>query len=67
MSSSAPWTRALRQSRSPELYPIVYKSLRRALMRRFPYAVYYGLTPESIVIAACIHGRQHPRRWRRRA
>jgi plasmid stabilization system protein ParE len=53
--------------RTPELYPVVYKRLRRALMRRFPYAVYYVLTAESILIAACTHGRQHPRRWRSRA
>lgn len=53
--------------RSPELYPVVYRSVRRALMRRFPYAVYYVLTTDAILIAACTHGRQHPRRWQRRA
>ena len=52
--------------RSPELYPVVYRQVRRALLRRFPYAVYYVLAPEAIRVIACVHGRQHPRRWRSR-
>jgi len=53
--------------RSPELYPVVYRGLRRALLRRFPYAVYYVITADTIQIAGCVHGRRHPRRWMRRA
>jgi len=30
-----------RISRSPHLYPIVYKNIRRALVRRFPYSIFY--------------------------
>lgn len=52
--------------RWPEAFPVVYKGVRRALLRRFPYVVYYNLTEDTVAIVACVHGKQHPRRWRRR-
>ena len=52
--------------RWPESYPVVYRGFRRALLRRFPYLVYYRAVPTGIEVVACAHGKQHPRRWRRR-
>lgn len=52
--------------RWPEAFPVVYKRYRRALLRRFPYLVYYNVTDVGIEVVACTHGKQHPRRWRRR-
>ena len=37
------------------------------ILNRFPYTVYYTLTPELIEIRALIHNRRHPRHWRSRA
>ena len=51
----------------PEAGPVVYRDLRRVLLRRFPYAVYYALSPAQIVVRAVIHNRRHPRSWRGRA
>jgi plasmid stabilization system protein ParE len=53
--------------RNPELYPIVYRGVRRALVRRFPYSVYYRIDPDSITVLACVHSRSDPRRWQSRA
>jgi plasmid stabilization system protein ParE len=39
---------------------------RRALLRRFPYAIYFRLLDEEIVILGVVHGRRHPRIWERR-
>lgn len=52
--------------RTPELYPLVYGQARRALVRRFPYAIYFVLTPEAIHVVGCVHTRRHPRRWQLR-
>lgn len=52
--------------RWPESYPVVYRQFRRALLRRFPYLVYYQASATRIEVVACVHGKQHPRRWRRR-
>jgi plasmid stabilization system protein ParE len=52
--------------RSPERFPQIYKSSRRALLRRFPYAAYFVSTATSIRVVACIHTKRDPRRWQRR-
>jgi hypothetical protein len=41
--------------------------VRRALVRRFPYAVFYRVESDAPVIIACVHCRSHPRRWQSRA
>jgi plasmid stabilization system protein ParE len=52
--------------RNPEAYQQVYRQARRALLRRFPYALFYVASPELIEVIGCIHTRRHPRRWRSR-
>ena len=56
-----------RIERSPDLYPIVDEATRRARLRRFPFAIYYEVEDEQIVILAVWHYRRDPRGWRREA
>ena len=51
----------------PERYPLVEADVRRALVRRFPYSVYFRLKGESARVIAVIHQHRDPRVWRRRA
>jgi plasmid stabilization system protein ParE len=51
---------------NPRLAPIVHRNTRRALLRRFPYGIYYRIYPDIIVVVACMHGRRDPKRWRAR-
>jgi plasmid stabilization system protein ParE len=51
---------------NPQLHAVIYRNTRRALLRRFPYGVYYRVYPDSIVIVACMHGRRDPKRWQAR-
>lgn len=51
---------------NPRLYPIVYKSVRRALIRRFPYVVFYVESEDSIAILSVMHGKRDPESWRKR-
>lgn len=53
-------------ARYPEMFPEVYRGRRRALVRRFPYAVYYRLETDRAKVVACLHLRRHPRAWRSR-
>jgi plasmid stabilization system protein ParE len=46
---------------------VVHRTLRRALVRRFPFAVYYVLSGDLIEVRGVLHGSRHPRTWRRRA
>ena len=52
--------------RNPHLYPVVYKTFRRALLRRFPFAVYYEIQDDIVLIFAVLHCAQHQNRWRAR-
>jgi plasmid stabilization system protein ParE len=47
----------------PFAYPRVRGETRRAIMRRFPYAIYFRALPEEIVVLAVTHGRRDARRW----
>ncbi len=53
--------------RDPDQYPIIYRNLRRAVVRRFPFAVFYEITPNEIQVIAIFHSRRDPERWRSRA
>jgi plasmid stabilization system protein ParE len=55
-----------RIEQDPESLPLVSKTLRRVLLPRFPYAIYYRVFPDVVTVVGVIHGRRHPRRWRRR-
>jgi hypothetical protein len=47
---------------NPTQFRLVRSDTRRAIVNRFPYAVYFRLDGNDIVVLA-VHGRQHPRRW----
>ena len=50
----------------PESYAIVYLDIRRAVIRRFPYAVYYRVISSRVVVTAIFRGRRDPKSWRSR-
>lgn len=52
--------------RSPEQFPIVHREIRRALIRRFPYGIFYLLEEETTVVVAVFHGSRDPNDWRLR-
>ena len=50
----------------PEAFPEVAVGLRRALLSRFPYALYYRRDGNCIDVIACLHTRQSSGGWRSR-
>ena len=50
----------------PTLYPRVRGEVRRAVLRRFPYAAYFRVLGDEIIVLAVVHGHRHPRVWRSR-
>jgi plasmid stabilization system protein ParE len=53
--------------RDPQIYPVVYKGIiRRALMRRFPYCVFFVEGERSVSIIAVAHAKRNPRVWQDR-
>lgn len=50
----------------PETFPVLHRQTRRALIRRFPYALFFRMVGERIVFVACFHVRRNPNVWKRR-
>ncbi len=52
--------------RSPESFPVVDHGLRRALMRRFPFGVFFTLEVESTIVLGVLHAKRDPTIWKQR-
>jgi plasmid stabilization system protein ParE len=42
----------------PKRYRFAYRGLRRALCRRFPYAIYFSERDNGVIVIAILHQRQ---------
>jgi plasmid stabilization system protein ParE len=51
---------------NPVLYPIVHRDTRRALLPRFPRALFYRAEPDRILVIACLHAKRDPMVWQSR-
>jgi plasmid stabilization system protein ParE len=47
-------------AKRPLRYPVVYRNVRRALLRRFPYGVFYSVTEAEVFVVACFHSKRNP-------
>lgn len=50
-----------RLEQSPLIYPVVYRGQRRAVLRRFPYLVYFTVRDGTVTVTACLHAARDPR------
>ena len=53
--------------RNPKLYQKVYKNIRRALPRRFPYGIFYIIEDDKIIVLAVLHAKRDPRLLKKRS
>ena len=51
----------------PLQFPAVSGDVRRALLHTFPYAVYFRVLDEIVIVLAVLHLRRNPKVWRGRA
>ena len=49
--------------RYPEMFAKVHGDVRRALVSRFPYAIFYRVEPRRIVVLAVLHTARDPKVW----
>jgi toxin ParE1/3/4 len=50
----------------PLRYQDLRAGIRRALLRRFPYAVYFAIEPDLVVVVAVLHASRDPAEWQQR-
>jgi hypothetical protein len=55
-------------SAAPRQFPVIYRNVHRALVRRFPYALMFVIeADETLTDIACFHGSRDPAHWQKRA
>ena len=47
----------------PEMFGRVHGEIRRAVVSRFPYAVFYRIEPKRLVVLAVLHIARDPKLW----
>ena len=57
----------VRVAEQPLRFPRIEKNVRRGLLDRFPYGVYFISEIDRVVVIAVLHLHRHPDTWRRRA
>ena len=53
--------------RDPEMYPKVFKDIRKALIQRFPFAIYYAVRADTLYVLSVFHARRNPEEWKKRS
>src|SRR5947209_5937342 len=48
---------------NPKAFAILRGNIRRILVDRFPYGVYFFVDQHSLTVIAVMHAKRHPRRW----
>ena len=51
----------------PEAWSALEGGVRRCLLKRFPFGVYYGVEGETVVVYAVMHMSRRPDYWRGRS
>ena len=52
--------------RMPEMHALAYRTFRRALIRRFPYAIFYEFEAQCVTVYSVFHTARDPQKWRQR-
>ncbi len=55
-----------RMNDNPRQFPTVFKNVRRALLRRFPYSLFFVVEADALIVIACFHASRDPARWQKR-
>ena len=55
-----------RMSKNPQQFPLVFENVRRALLRRFPYSLFFVIEDETLLVIACYHASRDPFHWQKR-
>lgn len=52
-----------RIAENPRAYQVIRSRIRRAVVHRFPYLIFYVIDPREIVVLACMHASRNPESW----
>jgi plasmid stabilization system protein ParE len=52
--------------RNPLSYRLIYQDARRALVRRFPYSIFYVVEEDTVFVIGVFHSKRNPNEWQDR-
>jgi len=52
--------------RHPTLHAAIHNGIRRALVRRFPFGVFYLAEDARVIVLGILHAKRNPRGWQKR-
>ena len=57
---------AQRMALNPRQFPVMFKTLRRARVKKFPYALFFSIEDDALLVVACFHSSRDPQQWQKR-
>lgn len=51
---------------NPLAYAVVHRDIRKVIVSKFPYAIYYRIEGNDIVVIAVFHSKRNPKIWKAR-
>lgn len=54
-------------TRSPQQYPLIFKETRRAILHRFPYAIFFVVDDRRVTVLAVFHAKRDPKQLLKRS
>jgi plasmid stabilization system protein ParE len=51
---------------NPKIHAKVFKDVRKAVVKRFPFCIYYTIEGDRVFILSVFHTRQNPAKWQAR-
>lgn len=53
-------------SKQPSYYRKIHHDVRRVVIKRFPFGIFYIVTNNKVIILAVLHARRDPTKWKSR-
>lgn len=51
---------------NPQMYPILHRGTRRAVIHKFPFGIYYRVENDFVTIVGVMHASRDPNKWKKR-
>ena len=55
-----------RVGRNPNIFSLIHNEIRRVLIHRFPFGIFFIVSKDTISVLAVLHARRNPKTWKSR-
>jgi len=51
---------------NPLQFPVIHNNIRKAVLKRFPFSVFFNIKDERVFVLSVIHHKRNPKVWKQR-